>query len=75
MDLNTWSKDMKRLEDKLDKINDKMDQLLVSTTENKMEIKNHTTWDKKVHSVVWGLVIFVFSMHAAEAVEFIMKFL
>ena len=55
----------------LDRIEQKVDELIAQSTENKTELHNHIKLDNKIFKVCAGIGIFVFTMHATEAVSFV----
>lgn len=57
--------------EQLNRIEAKIDEMIVSTTENRVNIDNHTKYDGKIHAGLLVLAGFVLSVHAVEAVAFI----
>ena len=59
----------------LDRIEEKLDKMLVQATENKANLKNHMKWDMHFYQGLGVIFGFVFMMHAVEASDYIQALL
>ena len=57
----------------LNRIEEKMDTLIQTSTENKTELKNHIKMDTWSYRALAVVVVFITTTHAVEAVEFLSK--
>jgi len=69
--LNTTKDKIVSDDKQLNRIEAKLDRMLVTAVENKANIANHIKLDAKKTTAFIALGIFVFSMHAVAAVEFV----
>ncbi len=59
------------MNDQLNRIEEKLDDLIVTVTTNKVELSNHKTIDKSVYKVVFGIVLFIVVTHTSDVAAFV----